>query len=590
VQQFQVVDDFAKTFGRHSVKVGMNYRHYGLNDLNFGVRTHGLLTFRNLTDFYNGGGTGNTLSIRFPNATQQFLQLWQVGAYVQDEWRVKNNLKVTLSLRTDHDANPACKSNCFSRLVSPFTELSHDPNQPYNAIIQTQQHEAYTGTDTVIWQPRVGLNWSPGGSGATVISGGFGIFENSLPGQTSDVISRNTPGLNSFTVTNAKVTPGVSGNLFDLGSQANQSLVTAFANGGTIASIRAGNPLFTTPNFTTTDRTFHTPIYYEWNFQVQRALGSKMAVIANYVGNHGFHETLVNNNLNAFGFPGLPTTVPDPRFNIVTQYTGAAVSNYNGLTLTLRRRFAQNILFAINYTWSHAMDVVSNSGLDQYDLASAPSILNPQDPYNIRRYNYGNADYDVRHYVNANYVLQDVFRHFTKSGPNLLIGGWNVSGTVYFRTGLPFTVIDTNLSGALAGSGYGGTTFAQQVASAPTQCGKSAIESPCFSDGAFADPVTGFAGQTRNQFRGPHYFNTDMSVLKDIVFPRWEKAKLQLGAQAFNLFNHPNFDKPVADFAAAGSDFGLVEATVAGPTSVYGAFVGSAVSGRILQVRLQFVF
>ncbi|MBZ5724765.1 MAG: carboxypeptidase regulatory-like domain-containing protein [Acidobacteriia bacterium] len=597
VQQFQVIDDFSKTWRNHSLKFGMNFRRYDLNDLNFGVLTQGRITELNLTDFFNGGGTGNNLQQRFPTANEQLLQIYQLGGYVQDEWAVNRNLKVTLSLRADHNSNPVCQRDCFARLFVPFNDLNHDPNQPFNAAIAANQQQAFTGVDKVDLQPRFGFAWSPGKNGNTVIRGGFGLFANGLPGDASDAIARNTPSLNSFLVGNGKITPGAPGNLFAIAAGANQSLLTSFGSGATLASIQAANPFFSLPGFTTTDAKFRTPVYQEWNFEIQRALPQKMTFSVNYVGNHGIHEIVPNNNINAFcdqascgGFGGLPTAAPDARFGIVTQYMNAGVSNYNGVTLSLNRRFAAGLQFAINYTYSHALDDVSNGGLNAYDLLSAPSILNPEDPNNIRAHNYGNADYDVTHYVNANYVWSNALRHLFKGGPNLLFSGWTISGTLYHRTGLPFTVVDSNVFGALAAFNYGGASiFAQQVGPGSMNCGKSAVGTPCFGDSMFTDP-TAFSGQTRNQFRGPGYFNTDLSVLKEFALPHWEGARLQIGAQAYNLFNHPNFDKPVNDFAAGPGTFGMIQSTVSPPTSVYGAFVGSAVSGRLLQLKAEFVF
>jgi hypothetical protein len=79
-------------------------------------------------------------------------------------------------------------------------------------------------------------------------------------------------------------------------------------------------------------------------------------------------------------------------------------------------------------------------------------------------------------------------------------------------------------------------------------------------------------------------------VLKEFRIPRSETMKLSLGAQFYNLFNHPNFDQPIGDFGQVGAGFGQIQQTVTGPTSVYGSFVGSAVSGRIIQTKIVFVF
>jgi len=593
VTQYQFLDDFSKTFSRHTFKAGMNFRRYDINDFSFTPFSGGRITESNLLDFYNGGGTANSLQQRFPTATQQPLNIYQVGFYAQDEWRMNHGLKLILSLRADHDSNPVCGHDCFSRLVAPFTALNHDVNQPYNAAIISGQNAAYSGTDVLVWQPRLGFAWTPTQKGNTVIRGGIGIFEQALPGTTADAIARNLPGLNAFTVRNGKITPGVPGGLFAVAAAANQSLLSAFTSGGTLASIKASNPLFTTPGFTSTDATFKTPTYQEWNLEVQQALPSQMVLSVNYVGNHGIHELIQNGNINAYGFGSLPAAAPDPRFGIVNQFTSAGLSNYNGLTTSLKRRFANGFQFQFNYTWSHALDECSNGCVEPYAYLGVTnqSIQFPENPYNIRQSLYGNSDYDVRHYVSLNYVWQDALRHMFHGGPNVLFSGWTLSGTLFHRSGLPFSVVDTSVSGGIPNYQPApfNAIFAQQVRPGSISCGKSAIDTPCFADNMFADP-TNFATQTRNQFRGPGYFNTDLAVLKEFKIPRSETMKLSIGAQFYNLFNHPNFDQPIGDFGQVGAGFGQIQQTVTGPTSVYGSFVGSAVSGRIIQTKIVFVF
>jgi hypothetical protein len=95
-----------------------------------------------------------------------------------------------------------------------------------------------------------------------------------------------------------------------------------------------------------------------------------------------------------------------------------------------------------------------------------------------------------------------------------------------------------------------------------------------------------FGNIPRNSFRGPHYFNSDFSVLKNI--PLTEHVSLGLGANAYNVFNHPNFANPVSDISSGS--FGHITSTVIPPTSPYGSFVGSAVSGREIQVHARLTF
>ena len=146
----------------------------------------------------------------------------------------------------------------------------------------------------------------------------------------------------------------------------------------------------------------------------------------------------------------MPAAPPNAALGLVTQYLSAGVASYNGLTVSLQRRIANGFTFNFNYTWSHALDDVSNGGVANEPfgmLQTNPIITVPQNPFCIRS-NYGSADYDVRHYFNATFLVTDMFRtarfHW---GPNQVFGGWSLSTNLFFRTGLPFTVIDSRRPG-----------------------------------------------------------------------------------------------------------------------------------------------
>jgi hypothetical protein len=606
VTQYQAVDDYSKVAGKHTFRAGMNFRRNDISDYTFGRFTAGRVTENNLMDFYNGGGTGNSLLIHFPSQISQPIGLYALGAYVQDEWQVRRNLKVTLALRLDHNSNPVCQHDCFAALTTPFTALDHDPNLAYNQAIQNNLSTALPGLEAVIWQPRVGMAWTPFGNSKTVVRGGIGVFGSALPGQLVDNFATNAPQLNAFTVSNGALTPSVPGSLFNTASQANQSLLEAFNSGGTLASITASNPYFVTPNFNSADRSIvKQPRFYEWNLEIQRALPARMTLSVNYVGNRGVYIPIQNNNINAFcdpatcpeGFAGLPAAAPDPRFGVVNQLMSAGYSRYNGLNVSVRRAMSHGLQFQFNYSWSHAFDTVSNLGFEPFIDATNYSILNPQDPYHINAYNYGNSDYDIRHYISGNYVWENALRHVFHWGPDAAFGGWTISGTAFYRTGMPFTVIDSNATAALNGDNYGGAAglgggvFATVMGAGPTSCGSAAVDTPCFGPNQFGPSMSApsvFGSQARNQYIGPGFFDTDLAVMKSFKLPRWEAAKLSVGAQFFNLFNHPNFDQPVNDIA--NPQFGMSILAVGPPTSIMGSFLGGDASPRIIQVKAQFVF
>jgi hypothetical protein len=206
----------------------------------------------------------------------------------------------------------------------------------------------------------------------------------------------------------------------------------------------------------------------------------------------------------------------------------------------------------------------------------------------LRATNYGNSDYDVRHYFSLNYVWNTP----KARGKLGLLTDWTVSGTLFARSGLPFTVVDSNATGILNGFNYGTTNgfnvFANSTTGAPISCDSSAVNTPCMTTAQFSPAVTGFGQQRRNQIYGPKYFDTDLSVLKNFNIPHWEAGKLGVGFQFFNLFNHPNFDQPVGD--VADPSFGTILSNVSVPTSILGSFLGGDASPRLIQVKASITF
>jgi hypothetical protein len=179
-----------------------------------------------------------------------------------------------------------------------------------------------------------------------------------------------------------------------------------------------------------------------------------------------------------------------------------------------------------------------------------------------------------------------MFRHSGfKWGPNRIFGGWTLSTNWFFRTGLPFSIIDSSASNALLGSNYDGVIFANPVAPIPGSCGSSAVNTPCLSTSQFAPASngspTGFGTIGRNSVYGPNFWDVDAALTKDVRIT--EHVTFSFGAQAYNLFNHANFDQPVNDIS--NPQFGSSIATVGPPTSLLGSFVGAGSSPRFLEIK-----
>jgi hypothetical protein len=453
-----------------------------------------------------------------------------------------------------------------------------------------------------LWQPRIGFAYSPFSNGKTAIRGGLGIFSDAFPVGVVDGFAENIPQYNTIALVGLAgystnpVASGVPGNVFNIASSANQSLNSAFGSGGTLASISEANPLFSPPSLTTSDSKVRQPRYYEWNIEIQRELPWATTLSVNYVGNRGVHEMIANGGLNGFcvacaqGFATFPSAATDPRFFEVTQYQSSGVSRYDGLVVSVRKPLSEHVQFNLNYSYSHSMDDVSNGGLAGF---AGNSILSPVNPFDIRAYNWGNSDYDVRHYISASYVLDDVIRGAGfHRGSNLIFGGWTLSGTIFHRTGFPFSITDTvtNLIGDA------GPVLAYSTTPGRPACGASAVYTngtPCLTLSEFSPVVDstsglmlGLGNQSRNQYRGPGYFNTDLNVLKS--FRIGERLKLSLGAQFFNLFNHPNFSPPVSNIESPY--FGQITSTVNVPTSILGSLLGGDSSPRLIQLHSEIRF
>jgi hypothetical protein len=599
VFQYQILDDLSHIRGKHTLRVGFSWLHWTITDLDFDSidgPTHGEIE-TTLNDFFNGGGPSSLLWQTFPSSPEQGIRFNTFGGYVADDWKVSNRLTVSLNLRMEHYPNPTCDSNCFSRLTSQFTTAA-DPNAaniPYDQLVVFNQHYAYKNTPALVWEPRIGIAWKPTNSDKTVIRTGAGLFADMLPGGLAEQSAFNSPTTNPFFLPASVLAPGVPGSPFTAAAQANQAMVSGFASGASFNSLSAAVPGFVAPGFTNFPNDFVNPTYYKWNFEVQQALPGNMVFTANYNGMHGSHIPIDNDGMNGYcplstcpnGFGPYPAAPPNPAFGVLNQYLSVGNSNYNGLTLSLQRRLSAGLSFTLNYTWSHALDDISNGGIANLPfsaMATNFSITNPQNPYNINS-NYGNSEYDVRHYLSANMVFTDIFRRAgLKWGPNRLLGGWTLSGNWFWRSGLPLTVVDGLDEAALGLYNLSQTPiFASPVTTLPKTC-LSAVNAPCLTPSLFAPAgaLTGLGTIGRNSIFGPHFFDIDAALMKDVKIT--EKVTFTFGIQAYNIINHPNFDQPVDNLASPLFGSSILE--VGAPTGLLGSFFSPGASApRFLEIK-----
>ncbi len=639
ITQYQLSDDLVKTWGNHKLGFGASLLHHTLSYLH--AADQGTVVPFTLDAFYQGGLDPATpltdTSGLYQNFASQLLQntsLYVLGFYAQDEWHARPNLTFTLALRDEHQSNPVCKNRCFARLTGPFASVSHDPGQPYNEAIAGNLKQAYEGLDSLVWAPRFSFAWQPFGLlHNTVLRGGLGVFYSVLPGFVADMIEANPPLLNQFSLINNNIAPDETTSLFKDAATSNAAFLSGFAAGETLAEIQSQVEGFSPPAVVNPDRLLKSPQYQKWSLELQQAFGANTSMSIGYFGNHGIHELIQNQSANAFGLGSLPSgecaspPVPpcsDPRFSEVTELTTAGLSNYNGLVLSFQHRFRgwSEGIFEANYTYGHGFDESSNGGV--FPFTTGSSVV-PQDPNNFRG-SYGPAEYDVRHSFNANYVWEVPLKAALRNhGADALVKGWQLSGTIFARTGFPYTVFDNAQGYYLQAQNFFGPIYAVPAGPLPqgSACGEGAaiplaahpcqpaqvlpngdpnpgalfIQAGCetdFNTGTLpgsSDPCGGNTvaiAQGRNHFRGPDYFDTDLAVVKNIKIPGWEKGEVGIGLQFFNLFNHPNFSLPNNN--SADPAFGQISTMDSPPTGILGSSLGGDASPRNIQAKLRFRF
>ena len=607
--RFFINDNLAWSHGAHELRFGTNTRIFRLNDYDFGEGTVPTVTYANLQQFIDG--VANTASETFPSNANEPFNFLNLDLYAQDTWKVTRTLTWTFGVRDTFNSNPLNPHNEVARLRGSFSSISHDFNQPLNEVIQTHLGNLFTSTPVAILQPRMAIAWQF--EPKSVLRTGFGIFSDILP-TVADLIGTNPPYDKTFqggqlgSVGGTAIAPGAPNSAVGAIIAANQSFTLGFPQGQSSLPPPAITAI--------PDGKLHAPYFMEWSLGIEHQFGATASLHAQYVGTRAVNQpysTQVNGYQTVCQgcfapFPYLKPT--DSRFGAVTQFSTGANSHYNGLQLTAMKRLGHGLQGQFNYTFSHCMDTVSNGGFLPF---SAGGILSPL-PGDLAR-DYGPCDYDIRHNLNAQYVYQLPVRVRSRS-LGYALNGWQISGTAFWHSGVPFSVLSTpyssNGNGIVQGSG---PQFASVVPGVPlynhrpipgvTQAGTLQWLNPDAFVSA-VDPSTGqcyggdnpqncqFGNLGRNALRGPDFFWNDFYLTK--WFPLSEHMKLRFEGQFFNVFNHPNFGLPslvqagIPGNHSTQSGFGALTYTTSPPTGLLGVGLGGDSSPRMVafQARLEF--
>jgi hypothetical protein len=619
--RFFINDNLAWSRGAHELRFGTNTRIFRLNDYDFGEGSVPTVTYTTLPQYIYG--VASTAAKTFPTSANEPFNFLNLDFYAQDTWKLTPTVTWTFGVRDTWNSNPLNPHEHIARLTGSFDSVPHDVNQPLNAAIQTNLGHVFSSTPLAILQPRTAMAWQFEAN--SVLRTGFGIFSDILPGAIADVVGANPPYVRTFqggllgTVGGTAIAPGVPGSAIDATMAANQRFNSGFAQGQLSCASTQSNPATCLSPVAITavpEGKLHAPYFMEWSFGLEHQFGSTVSIHAQYVGTRAVNQpylTQVNGYQTVCDgcFAPFPYAPPmDPRFGAVTQFSTGANSHYNGVQITAMKRLGDGFMGQLNYTWSRCMDTVSNGGFLQF---SAGGILSPL-PGDLAR-DYGPCDYDIRHNLNAQYVYQLPLRFKNRYLADAL-NGWQMSGTVFLHSGIPFSVLSTpysaNGNGIVNGSGPqfatvipGVPLYEHQAIPGVTQPGTVQWLNP----NAFVstvDPSTGacyggdnpktcqFGNLGRNALRGPDFVWSDFYLTK--WFALTERLRLRFDTQFFNVFNHPNFGLPSMVLAgvpgkpSTQTGFGALTYTTSPPTGLLGVGLGGDSTPRMIafQLRLEF--
>ncbi len=365
--------------------------------------------------------------------------------------------------------------------------------------------------------PRVGFAWTLGEDEKTVLRGGYGVYYDQSPLAPAEALYFNSPFFDN--------------NIF-------------FSLPGLPLTLNDPFPSFfpfpLPDSALAIQRDLRTGYMQHWNFNVERQLWRASVLEVAYVGSKGT-KLLTARDINqpqpSVLPPGLPFVPrPDPRFDDIDLLESRANSSYNAMQVRFQQRLTRGFSALASYTWSKSIDDASNF----FSSAGDPNF--PQNSFNVAA-ERGRSNFDVAHRLSVSYSYALPFRRY-EGVAGTLLNGWETYGIVTLQTGRPFTVA---LLSEIDNSGTGRSILGFGANDRPNLVGNPELSDPTtlqwFNTTAFAFPPPGtFGNAGRNILDGPGFQNVNASLLKNTRIT--ERVNLQFRAEAFNLFNHPNFNLP----------------------------------------------
>jgi len=503
-QQFNFTDSLSVVAGSHRLKFGVDYRRLATSQPS--AEIYQFAIFNTLGEL-NANRAANVTLERFSGGINPIYT--NFSAYVQDEWRVKPRLSLSLGLRWD--VNPA--------------PTDADGNKPYNADQLTNldktalaPHDApLFATRWANLAPRLGIayNLRTASGSETVLRFGGGLFYDT---------ANSTASMGYFGVGRATALRYLNG-------------TSAFPATEAQFTQLPPNDIRAPYNFTlyAIDRNLKSPYTFQWSAAIEQALGQNQTLTVSYIGS-GARQLPVVWSTNAAALQAR-----NPNFiNWGLGYTvNGANSSYNALQMQFQRRLSRGLQASLAHTWSHTIDDATNN-------------------FTTGKLLRGNSDYDIRHNFQGA-VTYSVPGNYNNGFAAALLENWAADSRIIVRSALPVDVAGLATIDPVTGASF--TYQPNLIAGQPLYRYDANIPGGrAINFAAFANAPAGIQGSAgRNIARGFGATQVDFALRRD--FPVTERFNLQFRAEAFNIFNHPIFGAVANQLSVGAARFGIATNT-----------------------------